>query len=610
MTKSAGFVKKRMKDALTKKRWLVLTTILFAIALTLGTYSYYQYPGYQFSDSIYAAIRLFTLNVEIPVNLSYSWQLELARWIAAFVVVSNIAGTILLIFRQEIKLLFLPMSQDHYIIAGLSKGAYYLANDLRNSNEKVIIIEKNPANIYIDELRKKGCVIVIGDASNAELLNQVALSKAKGLVIYTSKDHENVDILLNLLEDGGKNTSDLNFLKVYVHLNSKKFNNIIEEANIIHGSESEKDRFIMDISTFNIYELEARLLFNSHPLYGNLDIVSAGAKSGHLLILGFGLGGKFIALEAIKRAHFPNGKKLSITVVDRNADKLKSEFAADYPYVNKSCDIQFVQCDVNSSEFKTLVNLNCKSFTYAVACFDNDELDYTVSTILNDYLEDIPLAIRFSNSLNIANFLNDNQITFSNFINFGDLSEVSNQTYIIQEKLEMIAKKIHQVYINKELIPENQIKWNELHRHLKDSNLAQADHIDTKLYALGMIKRKQGDSANVVSQQEFYSIVNPMKEDLSIAEHARWNAFYFASGWAPCESSFKKELAKKKKLHACLVEWDELDQVSADHQVDYKQEDRNYIEKLYQTVTESGYQLIRNRKGDIEKCNQLKEKSS
>jgi hypothetical protein len=67
-------------------------------------------------------------------------------------------------------------------------------------------------------------------------------------------------------------------------------------------------------------------------------------------------------------------------------------------------------------------------------------------------------------------------------------------------------------------------------------------------------------------------------------EHTRWNAFHILNGWKtyeiPQNCNKKIEQDKIKKLHPCIVSWDELDIVSKNHNHDYKSDDIETVMRI------------------------------
>ena len=61
-------------------------------------------------------------------------------------------------------------------------------------------------------------------------------------------------------------------------------------------------------------------------------------------------------------------------------------------------------------------------------------------------------------------------------------------------------------------------------------------------------------------------------EKLAIAEHRRWNGFHLLHGWTPGPPDLTNGKNEEKKLHACLVPWEKLDEVARAQKIDnYRQ---------------------------------------
>ena len=126
------------------------------------------------------------------------------------------------------------------------------------------------------------------------------------------------------------------------------------------------------------------------------------------------------------------------------------------------------------------------------------------------------------------------------------------------------------------------------------SSRASADFAPAFLLMAGLV-------ADTIPEENWCS---PQQlENMAITEHARWNAFHFCMGFRNMTEEeyaercriYKEEKAKNpasryrigkdmaKRLHSCLIPWEELDDLSAKENavtggnVDYKQMDRNNV---------------------------------
>lgn len=162
------------------------------------------------------------------------------------------------------------------------------------------------------------------------------------------------------------------------------------------------------------------------------------------------------------------------------------------------------------------------------------------------------------------------------------------------EQIDRMAMAINHAYSrNSEKTPwEN---WKRCDYFSRMSCRASADFYQAILKAAGKTAQ-QVDAGNWPPQGE-------MLESLAITEHLRWCAFHYVMGFSLMSDAelnqrieyYRTEKAEKgasslriskdmeKRIHACLIPWDQLDQLSARETevtgkpVDYKQMDRNNI---------------------------------
>lgn len=121
----------------------------------------------------------------------------------------------------------------------------------------------------------------------------------------------------------------------------------------------------------------------------------------------------------------------------------------------------------------------------------------------------------------------------------------------------------------------NEISWNELSEHFKDDNRNQADDNVLKLFDIGCTIQP------TEMQTEDFAFTKEEVEYLSEKEHERWIKNKIATGWTQ-----GKERNDEKKIHTCLLPWDELPEKEKD-------KDRNAIMKMPDVLSRVG--LIINR---------------
>ena len=82
------------------------------------------------------------------------------------------------------------------IVCGLGKVSKRVTRWILDLNEEVIVIESNPENSLIPEVRRWGVPVVIADARRPEVLLEVGITEAESIVPCTRDDLMNLSIAL------------------------------------------------------------------------------------------------------------------------------------------------------------------------------------------------------------------------------------------------------------------------------------------------------------------------------------------------------------------------------------------------------------------------------
>lgn len=126
------------------------------------------------------------------------------------------------------------------------------------------------------------------------------------------------------------------------------------------------------------------------------------------------------------------------------------------------------------------------------------------------------------------------------------------------------------------------VKWEQLPEIRKISNLSAALHLVTKLKLAGLLPETIKKLKN---KTRFIGLLGEERlENLAKGEHLHWNATLFTHGWdtwtaIPGDSSGNKD--EKRKLHACLVDWEELQRIENKFGEPYREYDRVYVVNIY-----------------------------
>ena len=86
---------------------------------------------------------------------------------------------------------------NHIILVGFGKLGYRIFNLLRKLDEPVVVIERNSANQFLEELRKDGSPLLVGDARREALLEEANIRQAKSIILATDDDLANLEVALD-----------------------------------------------------------------------------------------------------------------------------------------------------------------------------------------------------------------------------------------------------------------------------------------------------------------------------------------------------------------------------------------------------------------------------
>lgn len=87
--------------------------------------------------------------------------------------------------------------RNHIVLVGCGKLGYRVYLVLRKLGEQVVVIERDPNNQFLEELRRDGSPVLIGDARREALLDEANLAKARSVVLATNDDLANLEIALD-----------------------------------------------------------------------------------------------------------------------------------------------------------------------------------------------------------------------------------------------------------------------------------------------------------------------------------------------------------------------------------------------------------------------------
>lgn len=548
---------------------------LWAAAFILG------YTGYYLAfmtlgetktplDTLYMTMQLFLINYKLTISPPNIF-LQAARFLAPAMMFSVMILLVIKIFFESFSNFLLRITGHHIIICGLGLLGPVLVERFSERGYPVVVIEKNPIPDEIELCKTAGAIILTGDARNLHLLKKAGVNRAHYLISVTGDDELNAEIAG--LAAGIPRTLKNIPLTCYLHIVDLNLYTLLKETEL---QKTHTPVFRLDL--FNIYQTAGRDILN-HPepfLNQNTD-----PSSVRLLIIGLGRMGESLIFQAVKqwRLHYgTSGKKIPLTLIDKQALQKMESFLLRYPSISNYCDLQPIVLDVTSPEFLKAdflaVAQDQIAFSRIFICVGNPSVGLAAALTLHkklpgrenkNHTNDIPIVIRTNHETGLSQYLKTLKTgdeAFSNLHIFPIIEENCNLDVILNTTHETIARAIHIDYIKNEResghTPESNprmVSWEKLPEEYKDSNRFQADHIIEKLRAI------RCGVTPVIDWDDPLFDISSYSEKLAEIEHERWMKEKISAGW---KWGLIRDERWWHRRHPSIIPWKDLPQSEKD----------------------------------------------
>lgn len=509
----------------------------------------------------------------------------LVPFVAAYVGLKGVAA----VFREQVGLLLVRLVPHRIVVCGLGQRGFLIARSLRERGERVVIIEKNRSNELIEPSRRTGAVVLVGDATDADVLRGAQVQRARHLIAVCSEDRTNAEVALRAREIASRRTSGA--LTCVVHIVEPQLSALLKAYEI---GEDYREGFRLD--SFNVFESGAHALLRQHPPFGERAARGVGP---HIVIVGLGRLGQRLLVQAArdwKAAHRRPGEQLRATVLDRQARAKTAELLVRYPQLSRACHLVPQEVDVESPKFERGDFLfdshgGC-DVTWVYVCLSDESLGVTAALKLREHR--VPIVVRMARATGLASLLEQElgaQDGLQTLYGFGLIDRTCDAELLLGGTYEVLARAIHEEYVRAQeeegQTPESNpamVPWDELTETLKESNRSQASHIGVKLKAVGC-----GIVPWVDWEAESLEFTPEEIEFLSKMEHGRWVEERRRSGWTYAAGT--KDVERKTSPY--MVSWDQLEE-------EVKEWDRVVVRGLPALLARADLQIVRSRPHEAE----------
>ncbi|HEY3862612.1 MAG TPA: NAD(P)-binding protein [Verrucomicrobiae bacterium] len=536
-------------DKSSRGQWYVVAGLAVA-SLVLGTIGFTRaahLAGKQpdVRDAIYNSMRLFHMHFD-PVEHPLPWELQWARFLAPLALGAGLVKGFIYAAHSHRHAFLHWYQSGHVVICGLGQKGLHLAREYRKKNRWVAVVEKDPQNEFLHLCAREHIHCIIGDAAEPAVLEEARAAEACEIIVLTPDDETNLRVavqLSRLAPSPGRTPPNC-----YVHLENIQLRDSLQR----HFEQNKGSGW--PVHFFDVHASEARRVLAELPLDG-AGIRHDVKTTVHVVILGFGRMGRSLALRAAQMGHFANGRKLRISVVDRNADTQRERFLFHYPALavptdkrDAICDLQFHPGLAESLGTRTRIKgwaAEPDTLLRIFICIDDNTRALEVVFRLQEALVDRPdcsLLVRVKQRESLADIFRETvpadgtsrQAAGPRIVPFGMVEDTCTEEAFKNPKDEPLAKAIHERFREKRRAgssrtPENDPAlrdWERLTDDLRASNFQQADHMANKLRAIGCEIAGTSDSRR--AEERF---TNEERDILAPLEHTRWNAERLLAGW-------------------------------------------------------------------------------
>jgi voltage-gated potassium channel Kch len=534
-------------------------------------------------DLLYLTLQLVSMNsgaVPGPIG----WQLEVARFLIPALAALTAVQALAILFREQVDLLRLRFMRGHVVICGLGRRGFLLVDGFRRLGHTVVVIEQDEGNDLVEQCRARGAVVLIGDATDGQLLRKVAVPKARHLIAVCGDDGANAEVAVRasgLVRDRKRGS-----LTCLIHIVDPQLCELLKEREI--GMET-GSTFRLEL--FNVFERGARLLLQELPGLGE-------AQTGpqHLLVVGLGRMGESLVVQAARawRDERPVAdRRLRITVVDREAHWKCESLNVRYPYLVQACELVACEMDVRSPQFQRAEFLHASPDQCAVdaacVCLDDDSLGLCAGLTLLGQMRQhgIPVVVRMTEDTGLAALLPDEPGeggAFEHLHAFGLLDRTCTPDLVLGGTHETLARAMHEEYVrHREKLGESRltnpilVPWDRLPERVRESNRRQADRIGMKLRAVGC-----GIAPLTDWDATSFEFLPEEVESAARLEHEAWYAELERDGWVYAPGPKDPD----RKTHPDLVPWEELPESE-------KEKNRIAVRGLPRFLARAGFQVRR-----------------
>lgn len=521
--------------------WVMAVAAAAVVAVGVWGFARYNRSA-PMPEDLYRTLQLFVLE---SGNLegALPWQLEAARLLAPALAASSAALAVVLASRSRIDRQRARRRVGHVVVCGLGDRGTAAALTLHGAGHDVVGVDLDEDGPGCARCRATGIPVVVGDASDPEVLRSAGVAQAAHLVVLTSRLTAEGQVALAAAElVSGRLGPPL-----VIHLEIAD----AHLAALLRATELTEHRdHGWRLEELDLVGLGARAVLDLYPGW------VVGATAGHVAVVGEGaLAHRLIDELRLRWCQVAASDALVVSELDPSAALPGSD-----------------------DRWAELAGFDPEVTTVYVAVED-EPAALVVALAALRWLPRAQVVVHLERACAIAELLGRDTTRLHGV---SLRTAVLTPSALLDSTVERVARAMHDTYRRRAPDPSDPsaVPWDVLAADLQASNRAQAAHLAEKLRVVGCTLVPAGDGPpDVLTSDEV--------EVLAELEHERWVAERRAAGWVLGARD------PTRRSTPYLVAWTDLDDTVRDA-------DRAFIAVVADVVADAGLQLRRIRRSPVE----------
>ncbi len=473
----------------------------------------------------------------------------------------------------------------HIVIAGDSVAALSLAQDCRKRKDSVILIaDELPAETALG-LRRKGVIVLEGNATHVETLRTARAHHAAHVIAYEPDDTANLQIeaaVRRLVGDARRKPP------IGVHVSTRS-PMLLKEAREMRSAQMRKKKphtAPIDPKPFSLEEMAARALVQKE----SQTLLSLAQQLGqprlHIVFFGFDAAAEAVAervLMSMWSAHFEAPRLTVLTPAPVAAEagfkaRHREAFANPNAWV---ADIAFQEFDwdmasVGAEILESVEQTRGKPTAIIVSTGSdpgNIHLAIALKRVCNNgFRWPVPIYMRETSQSEFSQQYakgDETEELDAYLLAFGAHQVTSTRSRVIDGVLDQGAAIAHEHY-NKGLGERDAMSMRELQSAMKDwsdvletyrsANRAVSDAAMVKVWDAGFRPASKGEKG-----EHAIAVPADIIETMAKREHDRWMAERLMSGWRPTGEGEARN--NDLMAHDKIAGWDQLSEADRNNDV-------------------------------------------